>query len=964
MPPDSHGAVIRYTPSELSSLRNHSCSGLSRSLKRFIFYLGISNRSHKCGPLSVTTSQEKLHIPVRAVPRACKTVVSNQRHRPRNLLRIKFENFTQRQRRKVPFSRRTPSLIVTNVRSLPNKLDEVSSLLVRHAPDIAMFCESWLDDTIPDSVVSLPDYQVLRKDRNRFGGGIISYVRDYLSPTILTSNEVPSLASCQSEFLPILLPNLLLIGIYHPFWNSSSLHHEAISCLADILDYSLTCCLDPCNARILICGDFNDLRLYYDEISRVTDSKSLVEFPTRDGNTLDQIFTNMPTGAPPIRLPPIGKSDHATIFWAQSSVKCPSIKREVRNISKYNKARFSELVNQIDWLSLLSSTHSLNLAASTLLSTLHSIYDFCFPSRVIRLRHSDPPWMKASLKIILDKRDRAYAEGKHLKYLRLRNEAASHAIFLKKSYMCSAMTARDAKKTWNAIKLLGRCRKPQSSSALFTAQELADFFSSVHSTTSPASCSSSSSSHALCFNSLPKGCMQTSVCEVFLLLRKTKKKSPGPDGVPFWIFRDFASLLAPAITFLFNESLRLGLVPECFKYAFITAIPKCLRPSMPSHYRPISLLPILSKLLEKIVVKRWILPVIQQRLSASQFAYLPRRGTAVAMTLMYDQILRFLDSKSGAVRLLMVDFEKAFDKLPHEKIIQSCIDFNLSKSTVLWIRDFLAGRKQCVRVNSSLSSWHPIHDGVPQGSILGPFLFCMVMDSFSPIDSTSTVIKYADDLSILHFVRYSDQDRAQSEWDNVVSWSHMNGLSINYSKCSVMNFVTKKNMSLNTIVTHLGPLSSVTSSKVLGVYLRSDLKWNAHVNAMTKRGIRNLYILRYLKKCSCPPSVLRSAYFAFVRSHFLFCCPVLVNMPDYLKSKILHVEKRAAKIIGDDIVPDYDSAVEKVCRSLFANIAKDDEHPLRDLFVNRDRFLRNDCPLRAPLAKTVRFKTSFIRFCK
>ena len=147
---------------------------------------------------------------------------------------------------------------------------------------------------------------------------------------------------------------------------------------------------------------------------------------------------------------------------------------------------------------------------------------------------------------------------------------------------------------------------------------------------------------------------------------------------------------------------------------------------------------------------------------------LPRGGTSTALTLLYLRVLRFLDSKSGAVRLLAIDFAKAFDKLPHKAILKACLKFELPMSAIEWIRDFLTSWRQCVRVNLSHSTWFDSTSGVPQGSIIGPLLFCMVIDDFRTLHVNSSVIKYADDLTIMHFIRKPDDDKTQSEWDNVV----------------------------------------------------------------------------------------------------------------------------------------------------------------------------------------------------
>ena len=119
------------------------------------------------------------------------------------------------------------------------------------------------------------------------------------------------------------------------------------------------------------------------------------------------------------------------IRWKQSSLRPLCAKKHVRKITKYNKSKFGEMLHQIDWYSFVVSAPDIDSAALSLHSCIYAIYDLCFPLRVIRIRNTDPPWMKASMKILLDRRDRVFHQGKRLKYLRLREEAVRHANFLK-----------------------------------------------------------------------------------------------------------------------------------------------------------------------------------------------------------------------------------------------------------------------------------------------------------------------------------------------------------------------------------------------------------------------------------------------------------------------------------------------------------------------------------------------------
>lgn len=132
-------------------------------------------------------------------------------------------------------------------------------------------------------------------------------------------------------------------------------------------------------------------------------------------------------------------------------------------------------------------------------------------------------------------------------------------------------------------------------------------------------------------------------------------------------------------------------------------------------------------------------------------------------------------------------------------IISALHDFKLPKEATCWITDFLANRRQGTRIGHDLSTWAPITSGVPQGSVIGPLLFCMVIDNLSLVNRNSRMIKYAEDNSILSFMRKLADDTTQEEWHNVFNWSESVGLPINMSKSRIVNFVTKKGLHISPV---------------------------------------------------------------------------------------------------------------------------------------------------------------------
>ena len=146
---------------------------------------------------------------------------------------------------------------------------------------------------------------------------------------------------------------------------------------------------------------------------------------------------------------------------------------------------------------------------------------------------------------------------------------------------------------------------------------------------------------------------------------------------------------------------------------------------------------------------------------------------------------------------------------------------------------------------------------MPQGSVLGLLLFCLLVDSFQSVSPNSKVIKYADDITILHFVRSPCDDKLQQEWDNCVLWSENNHLPLNVSKCKVLDIVTKRSLVLSRV--SCSPdcfLPLVDDLKILGVTFSSNLTWNAHLNSVIRKVPQRIFIVRNLKRSACPPKLI------------------------------------------------------------------------------------------------------------
>ncbi|MEL7309671.1 MAG: reverse transcriptase domain-containing protein, partial [Pseudomonadota bacterium] len=304
-------------------------------------------------------------------------------------------------------------------------------------------------------------------------------------------------------------------------------------------------------------------------------------------------------------------------------------------------------------------------------------------------------------------------------------------------------------------------------------------------------------------------------------------------------------------------------------------------------------------------------------------------------------------------------FSKAFDKLLHSRILSTCFDFQIPAYIVSWIFSFLSNRKQRVLCSGRFSDWAEVTSGVPQGSVLGPILFCLAIDSLKPVCPNSSIVKYADDVTILHFVRSVSADSLQIELDNILKWSDEMSLPVNPSKCSVLNIVTKKAMSVPDVFFPDGCLlKSVSSTVFLGVVFSNDLKWNLHVDTVIKKACKRIYIIRNLRRSGVSKELMIMSYVVFIRSVLLYGFPCFCNAPDYVLDKLSRIENRICRIINCDAMsPQLSDAAEMMCKRMVTSIEKNPDHLLRDMFEVRchDR-TRERRSLRPPRTRTSRFR--------
>ena len=350
--------------------------------------------------------------------------------------------------------------------------------------------------------------------------------------------------------------------------------------------------------------------------------------------------------------------------------------------------------------------------------------------------------------------------------------------------------------------------------------------------------------------------IQFELCNIIKIVKDIDiNKGSGIDFIPTFILKDVFEEIPQQLTYLFNQSLALGIFPETWAIATITPVPKTGNLLLSTNWRPISIIPLIGKLLEKLCNSALCKHLeLHNILCDEQYGFRPKRSTGLAIFKFLKNIISDINNKK-IVGALYLDFSKAFDSINHWRLKEKLQDMGIPRKLLWWIGSYLRNRKIQTRLNNVVSNTADLICGVPQGSVLGPTLFlCFINDlSMTTNDLGLNISLYADDAVIYYSSHEPNlvKERLEVALSHIIEWCNQNYININIDKtkfCIYGNRSPVSHFKENTISSNNKCIYRCQQYQYLGVILDECLTLKQNFNNILKRFSGKIYQFGKIKK--------------------------------------------------------------------------------------------------------------------
>ena len=823
--------------------------------------------------------------------------------------------------------------------------------MISESVDILTIAETKIDDTFPTSQFLIEGFmKPFRFDRNRNGGGLLIYVRERAPVKQLTYYQAPHNIECGVIEINLKKQKWLLLAIYRPPSQSEQYFFAEIGKMLDHYCRKYE--------NLVLIGDFNS-EIDEDAIGTFIENynlASLVRSPTcfksDSPRCIDLILTNRRKNFQSTVTIETGLSDfHVMIV---TLLKGGYVKRGPKIVTYRDYRKFSAVDFKNQLLYMLSPELSENEDYGAFEAVVMGVLNEHAPVKKKYIRANDGPFMTKALR-----KEHMHRTKLRNKYNGSRTEENLKA-FKKQRNKCVKLLRRvkfdyyknidlnnltDNHKFWKTVKPLFSDKVQVNSSISLIEDgkmvtqdsEIEEIFNHYFSNITDSLGISENDTFLLPTNDIldpidkaikkfeahPSICKikeqakfsnkfefrEVTVEEVAVKIQQLNPSKASPvDCIPAKILKESCDVFSAAIRNLFNSGLSKGIFPKELKAGDISSLFKKEDTFSKKNYRPITVLPSVSKIYERLMQDQ-MLPFTQCFLSPLLCGFREGYGTQHALLRLVETCKKSLDN-GGVAGAVLTDLSKAFDCLNHELLIAKLNAYGFSRSALQFIHSFLVDRKQRVKVNGSFSTWTKTILGVPQGSVLGPLLFNIYLNDLFMFLEETEVCNYADDTTIYAYGPKIDNVIAHLENDalKLTEWFPNNLMKLNEDKCHLMIFGAKD----NEVSVKIGGacLKESTEENLLGIKFDRSFSFKEHVKTLCKKASQKLHALNRIS-CYMDTEKLQQLMRAFILSHFSYCPLVWMFCDRTINQRINHIHERALRIAQKDYEHDFGFLLEQ-----------------------------------------------------
>ena len=392
---------------------------------------------------------------------------------------------------------------------------------------------------------------------------------------------------------------------------------------------------------------------------------------------------------------------------------------------------------------------------------------------------------------------------------------------------------------------------------------------------------------------------ETNVSEIITIVSKlTQKTSTDCNDMNMSLVKNIIHLVVQPFTYICHLSFATGIFPYAMKIAKIIPIYKTGAKDEFNNYRPISLLPQFSKILEKLFDDRLEQFICKNNiLTDCQFGFRTGRSSSMAIVNLMEKITNSLDNKKTVISVF-IDLRKAFDTIDHTIPLQKLNNYGIRGIVNQWVCSYLTHRKQYVQIKGTKSSLERIICGVLQGSILDPTLFNLYLNDICNVSSILEFTLFADDTSIIysHDSTTSLCNTLNTELERLNAWFNLNKLSLNLQKTNYINFSTNNSDSTIQIAINGSNIEKVNSTKYLGVYIDHHLNWKDHIAYISSKLSKSTAVIHKTSHV-LDTKTLTLLYNAIIFPYLNYCVEVWGNTYETNLYSLFIKQKKAIHIV-------------------------------------------------------------------